>query len=925
MNNLFNLRLNSKLTLLFLIVGILPALILLIISTKNSSSDITNKVGSSLTAINNIKKESIERYFAERQGDMSVLVEIASAFKSEAFAKLNAVNTVKSNQLHDYFNQNKQQLHFLASQSIVKQALTETSQTLISNRNQWLQVLDKYDQTFKPILDGMQWYDLFLVNMQGDIVYSVTRENDLEQNLNKQLKSTSFGSAFAKAQSLEFGQIAFGDYQPYGPSADAPAAFFVTPVMSGSKKIGYVAFQQPIEKVNEILGNRMGLGKTGESYLVGFDGLMRSDSYLNPTDYSVLASFSQNNKVDTLAIKSAKQGTAGTEIILDYNNNPVVSSWDIFTIDADNKWAIISEVDVAEAFNPKINGSTDFYASYIKEYGYYDLFLINTDGYIFYTVTKEDDYQTNIISGKYAESNLGTLIKNIKTTKAYGLTDFAPYAPSNNAPAAFIAQPILNDEGNADLYIALQLPLEGIQNIMSIRAGMGETGESYLVGQDNRMRSNSFLDPTGHSVAASFSGTVAQNGVDSDATRQALLGHSGTRIITDYNGNPVLSSYDAIEFGQFKWAIMSEIDEAEAFAELNANRWFSIILIIVASVIILIVARLIAKKISTPIIKISQVAEEISNGNLQFSVQVDQNDEVGDLQIAINSMRNKLKAIVSNIAQQAHMQAATSEELAAITTQTSATVVEQQSMTEQLATAMEEMGATVKDIASSASNTSMATNDGINLIDNGLSHIDSTYEQINLATAQMARTETSVNKVKDEFKQVTNVLNVIIAISEQTNLLALNAAIEAARAGEMGRGFAVVADEVRQLAQRTQASTAEIEAIISSITSIIDESVTSMADSVTLTEKVLQYTESTRTIEHEIASKMQLVLDSATQVATATEEQSVVIEEILQNVHAINIGINETSQATSEIAQSSNSTAEVASAMQKEISIFKVD
>ena len=88
------------------------------------------------------------------------------------------------------------------------------------------------------------------------------------------------------------------------------------------------------------------------------------------------------------------------------------------------------------------------------------------------------------------------------------------------------------------MIVALQLPLDKVNAIMGVRAGMGETGETYLVGPDKRMRSDSFLDKEGHSVAASFAGTVEKNGVDTEAATEALAGNEDAKIITDYNGTP---------------------------------------------------------------------------------------------------------------------------------------------------------------------------------------------------------------------------------------------------------------------------------------------------------------------------------------------------------------------------------------------------
>ena len=104
----------------------------------------------------------------------------------------------------------------------------------------------------------------------------------------------------------------------------------------------------------------------------------------------------------------------------------------------------------------------------------YDLFLINPNGYCFYTVAKEADYQTNLVNGKFADSGLGKLARKVLEVRQYTIEDFEPYAPSNGEPAAFIAQPVVNN-GQVELIVALQLSLAAIDDVMSQRDGMGET------------------------------------------------------------------------------------------------------------------------------------------------------------------------------------------------------------------------------------------------------------------------------------------------------------------------------------------------------------------------------------------------------------------------------------------------------------------
>ncbi|MBI4775117.1 MAG: cache domain-containing protein [Deltaproteobacteria bacterium] len=213
----------------------------------------------------------------------------------------------------------------------------------------------------------------------------------------------------------------------------------------------------------------------------------------------------------------------------------------------------------------------DFLAQFVKEHAYYDLLLIHPRGEVVYSVAREPDLGSNMIEGEYAGSGLGRLVRKVMETGRFGMADFEPYAPSGGEPAAFIAQPVTFD-GNSELIVALQLSIEAINNIMQERVGMGRTGETYLVGEDKLMRSDSFLDPVHRSLKASFAHPETGK-VDTEAGREALAGRSGEKIITDYNGNPVLSAYAPIHLWDVTWALIAEMDVAEAFEAINKLTW----------------------------------------------------------------------------------------------------------------------------------------------------------------------------------------------------------------------------------------------------------------------------------------------------------------------------------------------------------------
>ena len=212
-----------------------------------------------------------------------------------------------------------------------------------------------------------------------------------------------------------------------------------------------------------------------------------------------------------------------------------------------------------------------------KDFGYYDVFLIAKDGYVVYTVAKEADLGQNLIESDLNTSGLGEAFKGSEGGKVY-FADFKPYVPSNNEPAAFMAAPVINPQGVFIGSIAIQVPLDQINNIMQERAGMGETGETYLVGSDKLMRSDSFLEPVNHTVAASFA-NPNKGSIDSDATKAVLAGKTGKDIIIDYNGNPVLSAYTPVKVGDVTWAVIAEIDKAEAYGTVT---WLMILMGVVA-------------------------------------------------------------------------------------------------------------------------------------------------------------------------------------------------------------------------------------------------------------------------------------------------------------------------------------------------------
>lgn len=307
--------------------------------------------------------------------------------------------------------------------------------------------------------------------------------------------------------------------------------------------------------------------------------------------------------------------------------------------------------------------------NYIEEFGYYDMFLIDTEGEILYTVEKEPDFATNIANGPYRNTGLARLVDNVMAQPTPGrvvFVDYSLYQPSLMAPAAFVASPVINPtNGNLIGVLALQLPVDEINQVMTngglwSARGYGETGEAYAVGSDLSMRSQSrplIQDPEAYAelmLTAGYSpeqiaqvelqnSTILAQPVDTLATRRAFAGQSGTTEVTDYLGRSTLSSFRRLDLGGLDWAIVSQIDQDEANAAVSSLQRD---LLAATGVIVLVVtalSMLLSSVFVRPIRKLIKWADEVRGGNLGATAQLNSTDEFGELAGSFNQLVDTLR------------------------------------------------------------------------------------------------------------------------------------------------------------------------------------------------------------------------------------------------------------------------------------------
>ncbi len=418
-----------------------------------------------------------------------------------------------------------------------------------------------------------------------------------------------------------------------------------------------------------------------------------------------------------------------------------------------------STAAIKNIVSPRLKGGTaDMIKDFRKEWGFENIYLISRLGYVFHAARHGSDRYTNLLSGPYKNTSLGRLTANVLRTKSFGMADFENYMPMQHAPAAFMAQPVVLN-GKVRFVVAVQLSISQINAIAGEQTGLGESGHTYFVGHDKLLRNDSQRLKKQSALTTILS---PEHKVDTEATRSALRGDSGTKLSKNAQGIRALSSWqplsvvapNPVNTEGIRWALITEVDESEV---VKPMRTFALIIAGTMAMAVLLVvggAYFLSGGLTRQIKHIMALLSEIGIGNFSARCKVVSRDELGVMANSLNAMLDNVMHLIQSSEERDEMQNSIMRLLTDISALTEGDLTIRAEVTEDMTGAIA---------------------DSFNTMAEQLSHLVSDVKKstLEVSTTSRAVSETTIEMSKSSDEHAIKIKDAVKAIGEMSQSIHL--------------------------------------------------------------------------------------------------------------------------------------------------------
>ncbi|OTJ29333.1 chemotaxis protein [Pseudomonas aeruginosa] len=459
---------------------------------------------------------------------------------------------------------------------------------------------------------------------------------------------------------------------------------------------------------------------------------------------------------------------------------------------------------------------------------------------------------------------------------AGGLTLTEPYVDAATQELIITAATPVKAAGNTLGVVGGDLSLKTLVQIINSLDFSG-MGYAFLVSGDGKI----LVHPDKEQVMKTLSEVYPQNTPKIGSGFSEAELHGNTRILS-FSPVKGLSGLD--------WYIGISVDKDKAYAMLTKLRTSAIVAALIAVVAIVLLLGMLIRVLMQPLTDMGRAMQDIAQGegDLTKRLKVTSNDEFGALAISFNRFVERIHESIREVAGTARQLHDVAQLVVNASNSSMANSDEQSNRTNSVAAAINELGAAAQEIARNAADASHHASDANHQAEDGKQVVEQTIRAMNELSEKISASCANIEALNSRTVNIGQILEVIKGISEQTNLLALNAAIEAARAGEAGRGFAVVADEVRNLAHRAQESAQQIQKMIEELQIGAQEAVTTMTESQRYSLESVEIANRAGERLSSVTGRIAEIDGMNQSVATATEEQTAVVDSLNMDITEIN-------------------------------------